>query len=53
MSHGERHKFFPMFGARQAARDKLGFGRDERIVLVVCGSWGIGANLPAVVDALT
>jgi UDP-N-acetylglucosamine:LPS N-acetylglucosamine transferase len=38
---------------RQEARDRLGFAADERIVLVVCGSWGIGANLPAVVDTLT
>ena len=39
--------------SREQARDKLGFLRDECIVLVVCGSWGIGANLPAVVDTLT
>ena len=37
---------------RDIARKELGFAPDECVVLVVCGSWGIGANLPAVVETL-
>lgn len=38
---------------RAPAREKLGFSDDDCVVLVVCGSWGIGTNLAAAVDALS
>ena len=37
---------------RSIARNALGFGHTERVVLVTAGSWGIGANIPAAVAAL-
>ncbi len=37
---------------RDIARKELGLAPDARVVLVVCGSWGIGTNLPEVVHTL-
>jgi processive 1,2-diacylglycerol beta-glucosyltransferase len=38
---------------RDVARKELGIAQNSRVVLVVCGSWGIGANLSKVVASLT
>lgn len=38
--------------SRESARKELGLGGDALIVLVVCGSWGIGTGLTKVVELL-
>lgn len=39
-------------GLRERGRASLGFSPDDRVVLVVAGSWGIGDDLPRTVQAL-
>jgi processive 1,2-diacylglycerol beta-glucosyltransferase len=38
--------------SRAEAREALGLGHDDRVVLIVAGSWGVGNNLPETVAAI-